>query len=138
MNDLSAANKRYLWRLGAAMAVYMGSLFLAEILIEDRGMTGLPAYLLATIPGLMVAAMFWLYGRLIVEEQDEYLRLIYVRQSLIATGICFTIAGIWGFLETYGLIFHIAAFWWPVIWCFGLGIAGAYHAATGWFRGGAA
>ncbi len=135
MGEMNAAHKRYLIRLAVVMAVYLGSLFLAEWLIEDRGVTGVPAYALASVPGLMVAAIFWLFSRLIIEEQDEYIRLIYVRQSLIATGFSMSLAGVWGFLETYKLIFHLEAFWWPIMWCLGLGIGGAYHWATGWYRG---
>lgn len=115
-------NRRYYKRMMIAMAVYLVSLFASEWLIEDRGLSGLPAYALAIVPGLAVASIIWIVGRLIVEESDEFIRMLIVRQSLIATGFAFTLAAIWGFLEQYMLVDHLAAYWWPILWCFGLGI----------------
>ncbi len=121
---------RYLVRIAIAMTIYLVSLFAAEIFIEDRGMTGWPAYMLAALPGLAFAAVFWIFTRLIVEERDEFLRLLYVRQMLVATGLCLTAAAVWGFLETYLPVPHIAAFWWPTIWCFGLGVGAIFNKVT--------
>ncbi len=61
-----------------------------------------------------------------MEETDEFQRLLYVRQGMLATDIALTAAAIWGFLGQYLLVGHIEAFWWPAIWCFGLGL-GAIH-----------
>ena len=126
----STAQKRYFIRLSVAMIVYLASLFSAEWLIEDRGLAGVGAYAIAVVPGLATASIFWIIARLILEENDEFLRLLYVRMSLVATGFAMTIASIWGFLEVYGLIFHLDAFWWPVLWCFGLGLGAAFNKAT--------
>ncbi|KLI65169.1 hypothetical protein AAV99_02535 [Aurantiacibacter marinus] len=112
------------------MALYLGSLFAAEILIEDRGLSGWPAYMLAALPGLAFAAVFWIFVRLIVEERDEFFRMLYVRQLMVATGIALTAAAVWGFLETYMPVPHVRAFWWPTIWCFGLGIGAIYNKIT--------
>lgn len=121
---------RYLIRIAIAMVIYLGSLFAAEILIEDQGLSGWPAYMLAALPGLSFAAVFWIFVRLIVEERDEFFRMLYVRQMLVATGIALTAAAVWGFLETYMPVPHVRAFWWPTIWCFGLGIGGIYNKIT--------
>ncbi|WP_052768854.1 hypothetical protein [Aurantiacibacter marinus] len=121
---------RYLIRIALAMALYLGSLFAAEILIEDRGLSGWPAYMLAALPGLAFAAVFWIFVRLIVEERDEFFRMLYVRQLMVATGIALTAAAVWGFLETYMPVPHVRAFWWPTIWCFGLGIGAIYNKIT--------
>ena len=87
-------------------------------------MTGVAGFILALLPGLSFAGVIWIFGALIVEEKDEFFRMLYVRQGLIATGIAFTLAAIWGFLETYKMVEPVAAFWWPTIWCVGIG-AGA-------------
>ena len=68
---LKPEKRRYLVRIVLAMALYLGSLFAAEILIEDKGMTGWPAYLLTALPGLAFASVFWIFARLVVEERDE-------------------------------------------------------------------
>ena len=116
------ASQRYLTRMALVMAFYLLTLFLAENMIEDRGVTGPLAMLLALLPGLSFAGVIWIFGALIVEEQDEFYRMLYVRQGLIATGVAFTLAAIWGFLETYGQVEPVAAFWWPTMWCVGIGI----------------
>ncbi|QFT76509.1 hypothetical protein [Erythrobacter sp. THAF29] len=118
------ASQRYLTRMALVMAFYLITLFLAENLIEDRGLTGPLAFLLALLPGLSFAGVIWIFGALIVEEKDEFFRLLYVRQGLIATGVAFTMAAVWGFLETYGQVDPVAAFWWPTLWCIGIGIGG--------------
>lgn len=116
------ATHRYLWRLAATMAFYLGSLFLAEYVIEDLKVTGPVVALCAALPGLAFAGVFWIFAALIVEEKDEFFRLLYVRQGLIATGITLTLAAVWGFLERYFIVEHIEAFWWPTIWCIGHGV----------------
>lgn len=116
------ASLRYLARMAVIMAFYLITLFMAEHFIEDRGVTGPLAVVLALLPGLSFAGVIWIFGALIVEEQDEFYRLLFVRQGLIATGISFTLAAIWGFLETYNIVDPVAAFWWPTIWCVGIGI----------------
>ncbi|KEO85671.1 hypothetical protein EH30_14245 [Erythrobacter sp. JL475] len=125
--DKTRASHRYLARMAITMAFYLITLFLAEHLIEDRGVTGWPAALLASLPGLSFAGVIWVFGALIIEEQDEFFRMLYVRQGLIATAISFTLAAIWGFLETYKIVDPVAAFWWPTIWCFGLGIGAIFN-----------
>ena len=121
------ATRRYLWRLSAAMVFYIASLFLAEYVIEDLLITGPIAAISAALPGLAFAGIFWIFAALIIEEEDEFFRLLYVRQGLIATGIALTGAAIWGFLERYFIVEHLEAFWWPTLWCFGLGVGAIFN-----------
>lgn len=121
-DDPKRASRRYLGRMAIVMAFYLVTLFLAEHWIDDRGVTGWIAAVLAFLPGLSFAGVVWIFGGLIVEEKDEFFRMLYVRQGLIATVISFTLAAVWGFLETYRIVDHVAAFWWPTIWCLGIGI----------------
>ena len=121
------STRRYLWRLAATMALYLASLFLAEYVIEDLLIPGPIAAICAALPGLAFAGVFWIFAALIVEEKDEFYRLLYVRQGLIATGITLTAAAIWGVLERYAILPHVEAFWWPTIWCFGLGIGAIFN-----------
>lgn len=121
------AAHRYLVRLAATMAFYLGTLFLAEYMIEDRGVSGLAAAFFASLPGIAFAGVFWIFGALIVEEKDEFFRLLHVRQGLIATGIALTLAAVWGFLERYFIVEHVEAFWWPTIWCLGVGVGALFN-----------
>lgn len=121
------ASHRYLWRVALCMVFYLVSLMAAEILIEERGLGGWAAVVLATLPGLAFAGIIWVFGMLIVEEKDEFIRLLHIRQGLIATGIALTLAAVWGFLETYKIVEPIAAFWWPTIWCLGIGVGAIFN-----------
>ena len=73
--------------------------------------------------------MFWAIGRLLIEEQDEYLRSLLVRQMLVATGLTMVVATIYGFLENYGLVGHVDAFYLTVLFFVGLGVGVARQSA---------
>jgi hypothetical protein len=131
VHSKSPAHRRYVRRVLAAMMGYLFTLFAAEILIDERGLAGPLAWVVALLPGLCVAAVFWSIGRLLVEETDEYLRSLMVRQMLIASGVAMIAATIYGFLENYGLVPHVAAFYLAILFFFGLGLGGAYNRITG-------
>lgn len=126
----SPAHRRYVTRLLVAMTAYVATLFLAEYLIDDRGLEGPLAWLVALLPGLCVASVFWAIGRLLIEEKDEYLRILLVRQVLVATGVTMVIATIYGFLENYGLVGHVAAFYLTILFFAGLGIGAGVNKLT--------
>lgn len=126
----SPAQRRYVWRVAAAMTGYVVTLFAAEYLIDDQGLAGPAAWLLALLPGLCVAAVFWALGRLLVEEQDEYRRMLLVRQMLFASGITLVVATIYGFLEMYRLVPHAEAFYLTWLFFIGLGIGAVVNKVT--------
>lgn len=134
IHSRSLAHRRYTWRVAAAMVGYLITLFAAETLIDGRGLTGPLAWVVALLPGLCVAAVFWAIARLLIEEQDEYLRSLMVRQMLIASGFALVVATIYGFLETYGLVQHIPAFYLSVLFFFGLGVGSVVTRVTGGAR----
>lgn len=114
--------RRYTVRVFIAMAGYLVALAVAVPLLRHGSLTGPLAWLLALLPGLFVAGAFWAYGRLLVEEQDEYLRLLLVRQSLVATGFTLTVATVWGFLADFNQVAPMAGFYLVALWFIGLGI----------------
>ena len=61
-------------------------------------------------------------GRYLVEEQDEYVRMLMVRQTLWASGFALSVATIWGFLESFDLVGHVDAYYIAVLWFVGLGV----------------
>ena len=126
----SLAHRRYVWRLAAAMLGYIATLFLAEYLIDDRGLDGPLAWVVALLPGLCVGAVFWAIARLLIEEQDEYLRSLLVRQTLVATGFTMVVATIYGFLENYRLVPHVDAFYLAVLFFGGLGVGSIVNRLT--------
>ena len=98
----SAAMRRYTIRLAISMSAYLITLALAVNFFEKGNASGVFAWLLAILPGLSVAGVFWAIGRLLVEEEDEFQRMLLVRQSLIASGFALTISTVWAFWKISG------------------------------------
>ena len=100
-------------------------------LFRAGAVSGLPAYALAILPALPIIGVFWTVMRLLVEEKDEFIRLIHVRQCLFATGFCLTIMTVWEFLQNFDLVppgnggFGAAFFWFV-----GLGFGALYNRLT--------
>ena len=116
------AQRRYLRRIAIFTSAYLIAMAGMVWASNEEGVSqGLRA-LLAIPPALGVIGVFWAIGRLMVEEQDEFIRMLVIRQSLIATGLSLSAAALWGFLETAQVVPHLDAFWWPVLWFVGLAI----------------
>lgn len=130
------AHRRYVVRIFIAMVCYMVTLMLAIRLVRDGHLGGPLAWILALLPGLSVAGVFWAIGRLMVEEKDEYQRVMLVRQVLIATAFTLTIVTVYGFLENFGMVTHIDGFYVAVLWFVGLGVGSAVNGLSGNSSGG--
>lgn len=119
----SPALRRYLYRLAALMSLYIALIFIAGYVFRHAPPSGVAAFALALLPALPIVAVVWVIMRLIVEEQDEYLRLLYVKQNLFATGFCLTVMTIWEFFQNYDLVSHDThGFGATFVWFVGLGI----------------
>lgn len=127
MTASSTPRRRYTRRVAMCMAAYLAGLAAALRLVGGGMLTGLPAYLLAALPGLAVVGIFWAFARLLIEEKDEFQRLLLVGQSLVATAFTLSIATVWGFLENFHLVPHVDAFYVAVLWFVGLGIGSVYN-----------
>ena len=126
----SNVDRRYVRRLAVATAGYLLTLAVATRFVGSGAVSGPAAYALAAFPALCVMGLFWAYARLLIEETDEYRRLLLVRQSLVATGFTLSIVTLWGFLQNFGLVGQIDAFYYAALWFVGLGIGAAYNRVT--------
>lgn len=127
----SVATKRYLVRMVVLMSIYLVTLFTAVWTFRHIGISGVPAYALAIAPALPIIGVFWAIMRFLVEEPDEFIRMLLVRQCLFATGFCLTVMTIWEFLQNFDLVPQDnggfgAAFFWFV----GLGFGALYNKLT--------
>lgn len=116
------AQLRYTRRVMICTALYLASFGLMVFFLEQREPGEALRAILAVPPGLAIIGIFWAIGRLIVEEQDEFVRMLVIRQSLIATAFSLSIASVWGFLEVADAVPHADAYWWAVAWFVGLAI----------------
>ena len=116
--------KRYNWRviwLSLAYAI----LLIAAVYTFKHRLVGNPlAYVVAVLPALPIIGIFGAIGRYLVDEEDEYVRMLMVRQTLWASGFTLSLATIWGFLDNFQLVGHIDGYWIVVVWYFGLAIGG--------------
>lgn len=131
MNRQSTPQRRYVVRLFALMSLYIALLFIAvRFLDRDVPLTGIAAYVIGIAPALPVIGVFWAVMRLIIEMEDEYQRLLLVRQVLVATGFALSLATGWGFLEQFALVPHIPAYYAMILWFAGLGVGSLVNRLT--------
>jgi hypothetical protein len=123
----SAANRAFLRRFFPIMGLYVVFLFAAVWLDDRMALKGPLAVVLAILPALPLIGVVWSFGRLLIEETDEYQRSLTVRQIMIATGFMLCVTSIWGFLDAFGQVPHMPMYWAFVIWCVGLGVGTFYN-----------
>jgi hypothetical protein len=122
--------KRYNWRVVWLSAVYAVFLMSAVYGFKHQLVPGLLKYFVAMLPALPIIGIFGAIGRYLVEEQDEYVRMLMVRQTLWASAFSLSVATTWGFLDNFGLVVHADGYWIAVLWFFGLGLGGVYNKLT--------
>lgn len=119
-SNWSPARRRYLVRTLVVTAVYVVGILVAKHLIADVGLPRPLAFAVALVPGLAIAGMFYNTLSMIAATTDEFMRLLAVRQQLIAAGFAMAIASVWGTLEMFDLVPHAEAFYIVVLWAMGL------------------
>lgn len=127
LSNMSPALRRYLLRLSALFAIFFVCIFAAGLIfsIYHPGINA--AYALAILPALVLIGTVWANFRLIVEETDEYLRLLDVKGNLFATGFCLTVMTAWEFLQNYGLVSNDRhGFGTATVWLIGLVFGSIY------------
>jgi hypothetical protein len=122
--------KRYNWRVVWLSLLYAILLMGAVYAFKHHLLSGGLAYVVAAIPALPIIGIFAAIGRYLVEEQDEYVRMLMVRQTLWASGFALSAATVWGFLESFNVAGHVDAYYIAVVWFLGLGIGGIVNKLT--------
>jgi hypothetical protein len=114
--------KRYNWRVVWLSLLYAAFLMAAVYGFKHHLLNGGLAYVVAGLPAIPIIGIFAAIGRYLVEEQDEYVRMLMVRQTLWASGFALSAATIWGFLESFDLVGRVDGYWVVVVWFLGLGL----------------
>ena len=124
------AHRRYVQRVGISMLCYMATLTAAIHFVREGHMTGPMAWVLAALPGFAVVGVFWAAARLIIEETDEYRRMLLIRQILVGAGFAMSVATVWGFLENAGLVHHVDGFYVAILFFIGMGLGSLFNRIT--------
>jgi len=125
---LSPATASYTRRFLLASFGYMLGLGLAVTIATraDLGRDG--SFFIALLPVLPVLGMIWAMGRYLVEEEDEFLRHRAIMASLLGLGAVLVLGTFWGFLETFGVVPHVDAWWVFPVWAAGMGLGQCWMA----------
>lgn len=126
----SIAWKRYNWRVLWLSLLYGAFLIPAVYGFKHHLVPEALRYFVAILPALPIIGIFAAIGRYLVEEQDEYVRMLMVRQILWASAFTLSIATSWGFLDNFGLVGHVDGYWIVVVWYFGIGLGALYNRLT--------
>jgi hypothetical protein len=129
-NARTPAHRRYVRRVFVAMLGYLVTFASADYLLSRDLVNGAAAWVLAVVPALCVASVFWALGRLVIEETDEYQRMLLVRQLLVATGLTMVAVTIWGFLSDFDMVAPARGFYPVWIFFFSLGIGALVNKLT--------
>ncbi len=125
----SPAVRRYTIRLMVLMTAYVLLLVFSKWMFKHGYGEGLLAYVLALLPALPIIGVIWAVMRLLVEQTDEYLRMLMVRQCLFATGFALVITSVREWLQNFDLISPSdGGFGATFFWFAGLGIGGLINA----------
>jgi len=126
----SPAQRRYNRSVLLLSAAYALILFGVIAFFRNGPPHGPSAYAAAILPALPIIGIFAAIGRYMIDESDEYLRMLLVRQSLWASAFSLSIATIWGFLESFDLVGHIESYYVAVLWFGGLGLGALMNRLT--------
>lgn len=124
------AMKRYNLRIIWLSLLYAAFLIAAVYGFKHHLLHGAVAYVAAILPALPIIGIFGAMGRYLVEERDEYVRMIIVRQTLWASGFALSVATIWGFLESFDLVGHVDSYYIVIVWFFGLSVGSIMNKLT--------
>jgi hypothetical protein len=124
MSIARSAKRRYNRRVLGLSVLYATLLMAVSWAFRHTHPAGPAAFLLALLPALPLVGIFVAMGRYLVEEGDEYLRMVESRKALIATGFMLIVTTCWGFLQTFGQVPHVDFYWAAILWFGGLGLGG--------------
>ena len=129
---MNTAKRNYLARFWPVMVLYVLAVFGVSYWFNTSPPDGVLKYLLAIVPALPIIAVFFVMGRYLVEETDEFVRLRQMIALLLGIGITLTFCVIWGFLEIYADVPRIGLF--NIVWGFFLSFGIGHGVANWWFR----
>jgi hypothetical protein len=126
----TVAWKRYNRRVIGLSLLYAVFLLGAVYGFKHRLVPGGLQYFVGLLAAIPIIGIFGAIGRYLVEEQDEYVRMLMVRQTLWASAFALSLATVWGFLDNFKLVGHADGYYVVIAWFFGLGLGGLYNKLT--------
>ena len=107
-----AHTRRVLW-LFLAYAIILPPLVWLR---AHRHVSDLLLMIMATAAALPVLGIFASWGRYLSDERDEYHQAMTLRRMAVATNATMGAAVVWGFLQAFGVMPLVEAYWIPLVW----------------------
>ncbi len=130
MSPRNPAFRSYQRRMAIAAVVYVAAIFAASTILHHRAAPSPEAIGVALVPGLAILFMIYAIARLLLELDDEYLRLLEVRKALFATALTLAGCSVWGVLEIFTAVPPLPVFWVFPLWAVGLAGGAMFNKAT--------
>ena len=119
--------RRYMLRFTAAMATYVAVLVGVDYAVRNGFAPPKPwLYLFAVAPAVPVAAVVVIVLRYLLEEEDEYQRMLSIKAYVMATGLTLTVCTGWGFLQDFAGLPQISLHHVFVLFCVCQGLTTAW------------
>jgi hypothetical protein len=115
--------QRYMVRVMLFMSAYV-VILVSSLMFARNGASHSQVTLvgLAVLTALPIIGVFWAIFRLLVETDDEYQRLLFAKQTLLATAFTLVIVTVWQFLDVYDVVAD-GPKWMGAIWFAMLGLS---------------
>jgi hypothetical protein len=115
-SDFTPAQRAHTRRVLLLLFAYAVILPPLVWLRAHRHVSDLVALLMAIGASLPVLGIFASWGRYLSDERDEYHQALTLKRIAIATNATMGAAVVWGFLQAFGVMPLIEAYWIPTVW----------------------
>jgi hypothetical protein len=107
-----AHTKRIIWLL-VAYALILPPLVWVR---ANTAVAGFIPTLMAIAASIPVLGIFASWGRYVSDERDEYHQALALKRIAVATNATMGAAVVWGFLQAFGAMPLVEAYWIPFVW----------------------
>ena len=115
-SDFTPAQKAHTKRIMWLMLAYV---IVLPPLVWVRANTAVAGYiptLMAIVASIPVLGIFASWGRYVSDERDEYHQALTLKRIAVATNVTMGAAVVWGFLQAFGAMPLVEAYWVPFVW----------------------
>ena len=119
-----AHTKRIMWLLLAYVIVLPPLVWVRA----NTAVAGFIPALMAIAASIPVLGIFASWGRYVSDERDEYHQAMALKRIAVATNATMGAAVVWGFLQAFGAMPLMEAYWVPLVWVVIQGFQGCFGA----------
>ena len=136
MSDFTPAARAHTRRVLWLLLIYALILPPLVWLRATRHISDAIVVAMAILASLPVLGIFASWGRYLSDERDEYWQALALRRVAVATNATMGAAVVWGFLQAFGVMPLVEAYWIPTVWVLMQGMFGLIDVFASRSRGG--